>query len=487
MNTRVLLIHPPDNEVSLSPARFEPLGLEILAATIPGNEVMILDLRIENFDALDRHLDSFRPDIAGITVNNTIHVKQAKKLLAYIRDRNPEVTLVVGGHHVTMMPQDFYIPTVDIIFLGWAEKSFPGYIRSIEKGESVENIDGIKVLNQGVPVLHNAARWDLKASEIPCPRRDLIKKYERRYRNEMGFKTALVNTARGCPNRCSFCAVWQVTGGRFLMRTPEDVFNEIAAVPDHVHRIFFADDNTFINAANAGKLCSLIRESGIKKKYHGYCRSDTIIRHPGLMREWKKIGLDNLCVGFEGIDSNRLNLLNKKNTAANNEEAARILNEIGIPFRPHFLVEPTFLEDDFNSLIRYVDSNNLKSPVFPILTPIPGTQYYQEVKDKIILDYDFFDMAHSTVPTSLPAKEFYQNWMKLYMKSYCLRKNLLFFVLRTAAKIRGNKKLIKKYYHLRLVNLILLKLRSIFQYAKVVRHYKSIENLEKNEGLPCHV
>lgn len=480
MKTRVLLIYPPNNEVSLSPAHFEPLGLEILAATIPEHEVIILDLRFENFKALDRHIDSFRPHIAGITINNAIAVKQAKKVLEHIRNRNPEVKLVIGGHHVTMMPQDFHIPSVDAIFLGWAEKSFPAFIKSFEKGKSVERIDGIQVLKKGKVILKNEPQWDLKAEEIPLPRRDLIKKYQNKYRNEMGFKTALINTTRGCANRCSFCAVWQVCGGRVLIREPEDVFHEIASIPDDVHRIFFADDNTFIHTASAQKLCRLIREKGIKKKYHGYCRSDTIIMHPDLIREWKKIGLDNLCVGFEGIDNNRLNLLNKKNTAANNEEAARILNEIGVPFRPNFLIEPTFEEDDFENLMRYVASNNLKSPVFPILTPVPGTLYYREVKDKIILDYDFFDMAHSTIQTSLPPREFYRQWMRLYKKSYCLRKNLLSMILRTTAKICGSKKLVSKYVHLKLGNLLLLKIRAITQLMKVVKHYRSIEKLMKN-------
>jgi len=483
MKKRILLIQPPNNEFSLAPACYEPLGLEVLAATVPEHEVNILDLRLEKFEALDRQLESFRPDVAGISINNAIFSKQAKIVLAFIRNRYPEVKIVVGGHHVTMMPLDFHIPSVDVIFLGWAEKSFPEYIRSLENGTSVKKIEGIQVLNRGELVWKNETRCDLKAKEIPYPRRDLIEKYERKYRNEVGFKTALINTARGCPNRCSFCGVWQVTGGRFLVRKPEDVFHEIASISDHVHRVFFADDNTFINPAFARKLGRLIKESGIKKKYHAYCRSDTIIKHPDLMREWKEIGLDNLCVGFEGIDSNRLNLLNKENTAANNEKSAKILNEIGIPFRPHFLVEPTFREGDFDDLIRYVEANNLKSPVFPILTPLPGTQYYQEVKDRIILDYDFFDMAHATVPTSLPVKEFYKQWMKLYKKSYCLWKNLLFFVLRTVAKTCGFKKLVKRYYHHKLVNLFLLKIRSVFQIVKVMKHYRCLENLKKQKDM----
>lgn len=294
----------------------------------------------------------------------------------------------------------------------------------------------------------------------------------------MGFRTSLVNTTRGCTYRCSFCGVWQASGGQFIIRSPEDVFHEIANLPGFIHRVFFADDNTFLNPDNAGRLCRLIREAKIRKKYSGYCRSDTITRYPELMREWKEIGLDNLCVGFETTDSDHLDELNKKNTASNNEQAARILNDIGIPFRPHFLVDPAFEKEDFNRIIHYVKKNHLKSPIFPILTPIPGTKYYFEMMGNIFLNYDYFDFAHAVVPTKLSPKDFYRAWINLYYESYPLGRNLKNFFLKTIAKITGNKAREKKYSHLRLVNLFMLRIVGIFLYFKLVNHYRSLDKLK---------
>ncbi len=471
---RILLIHPPDSKVSLAPGRFEPLGLEVLAAVIPGHEVRILDLRIDDFKELDDQLTSFHPTVAGITVNNTVHVNQARRIVNYISNRNPEILLVVGGHHPTMLPDDFHIPGIHAIFLGWAEKSFPQYIEALENGKSFDKIQGIEILEKGELLMRNEVRADLKISDIPYPRRDLIRKYQKKYQSDMGFRTSLVNTTRGCNYRCSFCGVWQASGGQFLIRNAEDVFHEIATLPGFIHRVFFADDNTFLNPDNAGKLCRLIKEAKIRKKYSGYCRSDTITRYPELMREWREIGLDNLCVGFEGTDSDHLDELNKKNTAKNNEQAARILNEIGMPFRPHFLIEPTFEKKDFIKLEHYVAKHHLKSPIFPILTPIPGTKYYSEVKDNIYLDYDYFDFAHAIVPTRLSSEEFYKSWINLYFKSYRFGRSLRYFFLKNIAKITGNKSREEKYSHLRLVNLFMLRFVAIFLYFKLVRHYRSL-------------
>ncbi|MDD5508967.1 MAG: radical SAM protein [Bacteroidales bacterium] len=472
---KILLIHPPDSKVSIVPGRFEPLGLEVLAAVLPDHDVRILDLRIDHYRVLDRQIDTFKPIVIGITVNNSVHVNQALRLITYIHDQYPDIIQVVGGHHATMLPADFRIPGVHAIFLGWAEKSFPEYIECLEHRKPFDQVQGIEILDQGELRVHNDIRHDLQASEIPLPRRDLVERYLKKYHSDMGFRTSLVNTTRGCAYRCSFCGVWQASGGQFIIRSAEDVCNEIVSLPKFIHRVFFADDNTFLNPENALKLCRMIKEAKIRKKYSGYCRSDTITRYPDMMREWKEIGLDNLCVGFETTSNVHLGELNKKNTIANNEQAARILNDIGIPFRPHFIIDPGFEKEDFSRVMHYVTKNHLKSPIFPILTPIPGTMYHSEVKDHIILNYDYFDFAHAVIPTRLSPRDFYIAWIHLYFLSYPVRKNLKLFFLKTFASITRNKDSVKKNSHLRLINLLMLRLVGIFLCVKLVRHYHSLE------------
>ncbi len=474
---KILLIHPPNSKVSIAPGRFEPLALEVLAACVPGHDVRIIDLRFDGLKTLDFQLNSFQPHVAGITVNNTIHVNLAKKIINHIVLSYPEVKLIVGGFHATMMPQEFRIPGVHAIFLGWAEKSFPQYIEANGDFVLLREIDGIEILNKGQVQFRNQGKWNLEASDVPYPRRDLIRKYQKRYRSDMGFRTALINTTRGCPNRCTFCGVWQVAKGHFVLRNPEDVYKEIADLPSYIHRVFFADDNTFIDPENAKKLCHMIRDGKIHKKYSGYCRSDTIVQNPDLMKEWREIGLDNLCVGFEVTNSERLNDLNKRNSEENNVKAAQILNDLGVPFRPHFLIEPSFIKEDFDKLINYVRLNRLKSPIFPILTPIPGTVYYKEVMDKIMVDYDCFDYAHSTVPTALGLKDFYKYWVGLYYKSYSIEKNLRYFFISTFSKLIGNISLQKKYSNLKLINLLMLRLFGLYLHLKIIRHYKSMNKM----------
>jgi len=180
---KILLIHPPRCPEALAPDHMEPLALEVLAATIPEHEVRIMDLRCEAPEALSRDLLSFRPCLVGLTVNNSIHVRSSLEVLRNIRSILPGARIVVGGHHPTLVPRDFQVPQVDAIFIGWADRSFPAYVRALAKQDEVTSIPGVQRLEDGRPLEKEAAWHPLEAHEIPFPRRELILHYRNRYRD----------------------------------------------------------------------------------------------------------------------------------------------------------------------------------------------------------------------------------------------------------------------------------------------------------------
>ncbi|MDP3025789.1 MAG: hypothetical protein Q8O10_09695 [candidate division Zixibacteria bacterium] len=56
---------------------------------------------------------------------------------------------------------------------------------------------------------------------------------------------------------------------------------------------------------------------------------------------------------------------------------------------------------------------------FTILTPLPGTEFYEEVKSQLMFtDNRLFDLAHCLLPTELPSKEFYKLYSRLYRKAH---------------------------------------------------------------------
>ena len=109
---RILLIEPAKAPISMAGEDvflFEPLALEYVAAGVSSDhDVKILDMRLDR--RLRRALEDFSPDVVGITAY-TVHADVAKDLFRRVKNWNPEVLTVVGGHHATVAAADFVGPS----------------------------------------------------------------------------------------------------------------------------------------------------------------------------------------------------------------------------------------------------------------------------------------------------------------------------------------------------------------------------------------
>jgi radical SAM superfamily enzyme YgiQ (UPF0313 family) len=224
---------------------------------------------------------------------------------------------------------------------------------------------------------------------------------------------ASIRTSKGCPYRCKFCALWKLTGGRYLKRKPESVVEELAGIDEGF--VFFADDESLIDARRMSRLATLIDEAGIRKRYFLYGRSDTIASNPELLAQWRDVGLERVFVGLEFWTDEDLDYVGKGSTARDNERAVKILLDLGIEIYASLIVRPDFTRADFNALRRYCRDLGLGLATFPVLTPLPGTDLYREVQSEMIThNYDYFDFIHTLLPTTLPLEAFYERYHQLY-------------------------------------------------------------------------
>ena len=420
---RILLIQPHSSPSTIGADELymhEPLALEYIAAgVIAEHDVKILDMRLER--DLKGVFDGFRPDVVGITAY-TVNVNIVKGLFREIKRWNPEVFTVVGGHHATVSPEDFLSPDIDIVVMGEGVFVFRELIRRIEKKEGFEGIKGIICKRDG-SIIKTPPEPVADLDAFPFPERRLTERYRREYFTEWMKPLASVRTSKGCPFRCSFCALWKLAGGRYLRRRPEMIIKELAEIEEEF--VFFADDESLIDARRMRTLAELIKEAGIKKKYFLYGRSDTIARHPELLELWKDIGLERVFVGLEFFRDDDLKYIKKGSTIRQNEEAVKILQALDIEIYASFIVRPEFHRSDFRQFRQYCRRMGLNFATFSVLTPLPGTDFYEEVKDRLIThNYDYFDFIHTLLPTSLPLKEFYKEMYYLYKKAIPVSKSI---------------------------------------------------------------
>lgn len=415
---RILLVNPPNAGRSIPEETYgigsikqmmrgEPLALEVLAGNLPEHEVVILDLKVAP-TSLAEETRRFKPDLVGITGTtceaNTM-VRLARETKAHSGAR-----VAVGGVHASLDPAFFNVKDIDFVVVGLAKQSFRELVEVLESGEPLhEDIPGVAKTDpgKGLRLKPRAYRTADLVDDAP-PRYDLVDPYREAYfLPSLNMKVGFVSTAFGCPYACAFCSIGTVSGHRYLTHSVSAVLRDIEALGD-IPFIRLVDANTFGNVAHSFDLCRTISDAGIHKNYVADVRADSVIDHPDLFREWKAVGLRAVVVGFEEISDLRLTHLNKKSSIAKNEKAIDTLHEMGITIVGDFIISPDYTRDDFAELEQFVADSRIDIPMFSVLTPVPGTPLYEQVKDRIVVhDLDYYTLTNAVVPTTLDPGTFY--------------------------------------------------------------------------------
>ncbi len=416
---KILLIKPPTNEKQIPGDDFwlsEPLELEYVAAGVSDKyDVRILDMRLDK--SLGKHLAEYEPDIVGITSFIT-QVYITLNLCAKIKAFNPNILIVIGGHHATLSPQDFCDPNIDIIVRGEGVFTFREIVERFEKKQDVYRVKGI-VFFHGNELKCTEPRIYPDLDNLPLPNRSLTEHYRNNYfeetPDELYKPLYTLRTSKGCPYRCKFCSNWKVTRGKYLTRDPYSILEELKTLKGTY--IEFADDETFIDIKRMDTLADLIIDSGIKKVFSTAVRSDTVVNNPGLFKKWRQAGLARLLIGAESNRPKDLEYFKKQNTTTNNEKAISILNGMGIKVDASFIISPDYDIEDFDNLAGYVKNLEVEFMIFYLLTPLPGTNLYDELKDQLTTtNLELFDNMHAVLPTKLSLQKFYREVAYLYFK-----------------------------------------------------------------------
>jgi radical SAM superfamily enzyme YgiQ (UPF0313 family) len=412
---KVLLIQPPSHNPFIDQIfLFEPLALEYLGAglKLDGHTVEVLDARLE--PDIEGACRGFQPDLVGLT-GFTSHVNIIKEIAIRLKAISPSLFIVVGGHHATVQPEDFNDPNLDVVVIGEGVFTLREIAVALEAGTRLSEISGLAVpCAEGM--MFSAPRPYTDLNALPFPDRSLTARYRKHYFSEWFKPLASVRTSLGCTARCNFCALWTITGGRYLRRDPAAVVAELKTIAEP--NVFFCDDESMCDAKRMDRLADLIQEAGIKKNYFLYGRVDTIINHPELFAKWAKIGLAQVFVGMEDFSDQRLKTMNKGITTAQQGQAVKILDGLGIMMYASYMVNPDYSREDFRNLLAYVRRLKHKYATFTVMTPLPGTKLHAERYGEILSHKpELYDMVHALLPTTLPLAEFHGEMANLWAKA----------------------------------------------------------------------
>lgn len=425
----ILLINPPDCGRSIPEERFgidslkqifrgEPLALEELAGNLLQHDVRIVDLKADP-TGLDEQLSGFMPEVVGIT-GVTCEANTMLGLASRIKKQCAAI-IVVGGIHASSDPGFFNQPDIDYIVVGLGKRIFAELVTALEQRREEELVlpGLIRTNPKGRIQLPTFCNTEIDLVEENPPAYHKVQGYRTHYVLEkLGISMGFVASAYGCPYRCSFCCIKGQSGGSYLTKSIDAVIRDIRLLDD-IPVIRLVDANTFGDVERAGELGRAILRANLNKQYLADIRSDTVVRHPEMLKQWQESGLRAVIIGFEEISDAGLSAMNKANKAEINKEAIAILNGMGITIVGDFIISPDYTEQDFERLAGYLGENRVDLPMITVMTPLPGTDLYRQQRHRIINhNLDYYTLTNAVIPTRLEEKEFYTLYAQLLSTSH---------------------------------------------------------------------
>jgi radical SAM superfamily enzyme YgiQ (UPF0313 family) len=375
------------------------MGEALVEAEVP---VRILDLAfITDWKAaLARELKDTEPLAVGISVRNTDDCCFAtrKSFLPWISEVVTEVKrltqafVVLGGSGFSIMPDAVLrITQADAGIAGDGEEAASALAKCLLKGEDISQIPNIAYRYENKIILNH--RVDVDLNHLPKPRRRLFnnKQYE-----TLGAMVG-IETKRGCPQPCIFCADPVAKGSRIRLRPPTMVMQEFQDLLTQEVSWFHLCDSEFnLPISHAKEVCLAIIQAGLgdKIRWYTYC-SPTPFDHE-LASFMKRAGCAGINFGVDSLCDEQLSRLGRSHSTSDIEQLVLILKEKELNYIFDLLVGgPGETEETVKVTIKKV--KELKIPLAGIAVGVrvyPGTPLSQTIANGLLKDGLYSAVGH---------------------------------------------------------------------------------------------
>jgi radical SAM superfamily enzyme YgiQ (UPF0313 family) len=415
---RTLLINPNTEETS-SPH----LGLGYIAAYLEekGIEVAIFDRTYSTWEALGNKLAEMNPQVVGITCN-TLIVTQAIQAAEIVKKHNREATVVMGGTHPTIMPEEILQErNVDIAVIGEGESTF----YEIVTGKDLSEINGAAYIQDNHQVKFSPPRDHIKdLDSLPFPARHLLPMEE--YLNTKRGRTAwaLPNPAttmicsRGCPFHCSFCSSNLIFGRRVRFHSPENVVQELEKLKKQygIRGIQFHDDTMTLDKRWLAKLCDLMIEKDLDLEWFCNARVGTV--DLGLLQRMEEAGCTTISFGVESGNQRVLDQIIKKGiTLEAVRETFKLVRSTNLILHATFMLgSPGERKEEIEQTIEFAKELNPDVAHFAITIPFPGTDMFTMASEHGKLHFNSWSDFHFFKSAVFESNEFDIGYIKKALK-----------------------------------------------------------------------
>lgn len=334
-----------DGQEYIGTWKMEPLMIATLKAlTPPDVETYLFDDRIESIDY------SIDVDMVALSVE-TYTASRAYSIAAKFRQRN--IPVLMGGYHVTAIP-DEAAEHADCVIVGNAESVWKQAIEDFQDSRLQKRYDGQR---GGIPLMPDRSVYGTK-------------KY---------LPLSLIETGRGCPNHCEFCAITCFYRANYTPRPIPDIVAEIKQAKNKL--VFFIDDNLSADRDHLMALCKAV--TPLKIKWTSQV-SLAAAKDDELLQAMRKSGCQVLLIGFESLDRKNLDQMNKSwnYKLGERDELVRKMHKAGIGIYATFVFGfDADADETFEDTIKFAMKHKFFFAGFNHLLPFPGTPLYARLQE----------------------------------------------------------------------------------------------------------
>jgi magnesium-protoporphyrin IX monomethyl ester (oxidative) cyclase len=324
----------------------------------------------------------------GIPFSNSFPL--VSEIIAAVKLHRPQISVVVGGIHASLFADSCIEAGADFVICG--EGELP--LLSLCNGVSPAKIPGVRgpFLKKTESSVPNKCIDNLDS--IPFPdysEDDLQQFFSRPPRGGTAHSSMSIITSRGCPFSCRFCSIHPVYGSNWRARSPENVLDEMNYwYSKHgVTHFEFEDDNLTLDPVRATAIFQGIIDWGAKITWAALngVRVDTLSMD--LLSLIKRSGCIQLNLAIESGNETVLSLMNKKLSLKKVETIVMYCGQFGIKTAGFLLVGyPGETDRSFRETVNFfkkLKKNGLTAAIPLIINAYPGTQLYDECKQKGVL------------------------------------------------------------------------------------------------------
>lgn len=337
-----------------------------------GCNVSLLDPQLDKLDAsaTAERIVALKPVYVGLPAY-TEEIHDAALIASEVKRRAAEVVTIIGGPHVSALPEDTLreFPSLDIGIVGEGERPFEAIVSGTPRAE----IRGIVFRDTAGRVVRTPDQEDLVSMDaLPPPAWDL-------YELERYAFSVSVEMARCCPFSCAFC--FKAMGKRPRYKSPVKALDEIAHCVNAygVRRFYFSSNGTYpLDRDHAMAVCQGLVERGLTIEWQASTRVDVLDEELiGLM---KKAGCSFIDFGIESGDPEILRRCGKGTDLDRIQQTIDLCYRAGIETELNFILGlPYETRGSLENTRRLARKLRKHSTVanFAILTPFPGTEVYE--------------------------------------------------------------------------------------------------------------